>query len=890
MSGSAAWTAVDFVRGVLGEETGHGYALSAGRTWVGVGPRDKPPAEHGWKLHVSSRAADLPALAELVVPVLLRERCHFKLAASQHRLARINEGWESPAAVGKAVTVYPDGHRVRALGLHLADLLRGRPGPRILSDRRVAPDAPVYYRYGPFTARWIPDRRGVLSVGIPGPDGTVFKGAATLEYRSPGWASDPFAPDGGSDGHPSGEAAKMVGDRYRPVAGIYRSAKGNVFRAVDLGTGRTVVIKQARALVAEDADGFDTRTRLRNERRVLEHCRGIPGVPVCLDHFAHGEDEFLVTSEVGEHNLLFWVIQSGGRLPRLRRIVAELAATVRALHDAGVVMRDISARNVVLGADRAHLVDFGISALDGLHLPGATRGYAPLRQLAGEPPRREDDCYALGMVVVHAATGMTPLTAVRNSDLARHRALQALAGADPDEAPPARLIMDLLSEDPVRTRHALDELASPTATSAGAHRAPAPHPTTPRDRADSANASAPCALPPLPEVNGETVRALRERTLDQLLNRLSEPDEAEEADSFAAVDASVYTGSAGIGLELLHHGERPGAGAALDRLVALTRAALTRVTPIPGLYSGVTGVAVFFAAAERAGITVPHLEAAPDPDEPDGDDVMVGWAGVGLANLTLARTAPPGSARRARHLRAVLRCAGALYGRTGVEGSAAKFPGPVAPPGGRAAASSDPSFGYAHGQAGVVGFLVEAADATGDPWVRRDAERRAADLAARTTRLTAAVLDGPAMPLTASWCQGLAGAAAPLIRAGQVLDDPELSAAGTAAGEAMTGLLPRMDNLGQCCGVSGVGTALIDMAVATGQKRYLKMARTAARQLLARSHGPDGNPSFIDPTQHEAPLSWAMGLAGILTFLRRLADPDSPALLGWPLGAAEQAR
>ena len=49
------------------------------------------------------------------------------------------------------MTVYPRAEQVRELGLELARVLAGHLGPRVLSDRRVREDAPVYYRYGPFS-------------------------------------------------------------------------------------------------------------------------------------------------------------------------------------------------------------------------------------------------------------------------------------------------------------------------------------------------------------------------------------------------------------------------------------------------------------------------------------------------------------------------------------------------------------------------------------------------------------------------------------------------------------------------------------------------------------------------------------------------------------------
>ncbi|WP_059005949.1 class III lanthionine synthetase LanKC N-terminal domain-containing protein [Streptomyces specialis] len=432
------WDAGELLRRAAASVPAAARAVSAhtGPTWVTVVPDGVPLAGHGWKLHVSSRAGTFPALAALLLPRLLRERCHFKLARSEAALARVNSGQESPAAVGKAVTVYPEAARVRDLGLALAALARGHEGPRVLSDRRIAADAPVYYRYGPFVAHWVPGERGGLGIRIPGPGGEWFDAVATLEYRRPSWAADPFSAGAGAGAGPDGPdesvgggGPPLPGGRDRPTRGIHQAAQGNVYRAEDTATGRPVVVKQARAHVGEGRRG-DARTRLRNERRVLAACRDVAGVPAFVDHFAHGPDEFLVTSDVGALNLLHRV-RTGGALPPgdLRRLARRVAGTVAALHERGVVMRDVTPRNVVLGPDRAFLVDFGLSALDGFHLPGGTPGFAPPGQFRDEPPDPADDCFALGMTLGYAATGMLPLSGVADRALARRRMLQGLDAA-----------------------------------------------------------------------------------------------------------------------------------------------------------------------------------------------------------------------------------------------------------------------------------------------------------------------------------------------------------------------------------------------------------------------------------------------------------------------------
>ncbi|MEU5834850.1 lanthionine synthetase LanC family protein [Streptomyces diacarni] len=906
------WNALESLRALVGEAAPPGHpavtgthVVTPGPHWVHVRPHEAEPLPgEGWKLHISSRAATLPAFADALLPRLVRERCRFKVVRSARALALMNDGQRSPASVGKAVTVYPSAGRVRELGWELAALLRGHEGPRVLSDRRVAPDAPVYYRYGPFRAQWHAGDKGTLVVRLHGEDGEVFDAAATLGYRQPSWARDPFgseaagevpAPDDpGDPDHGAGAAeAPLLGGRYRVLEGLQESARGNVYRAEDTrapepahGAARpTLVVKQARAFVAENADGADVRARLRNERRVLEACAGVPGLPAFVDHFAHEADEYLVTTDAGDTNLLRHVRRNGALLPpgpgpgsggegrgereererreeRFARLCCDLATTLRALHDRGVVMRDISPRNVVLGPRRAHLIDFGISALDGFHLPGGTPGFAPREQLdKTAPPRPEDDHFALGMVLAYAATGLLPVVGAATTRLARERQLACLAAVyGTNRAALRTTLAQLLSGDADAGRGALLALATrPPAPKPAPAPAPVPMPAPASAPAPDPR---PAGLPSHPAgaaVGAHLAQAVREA----LLSGVADYQFGGEYTDFPAVDASLYTGSAGVGLELLHHREEPGVAKVLDQLAAHAHHGLCRVALPPGLFSGRTGTELFLARARAAGMAVPTgpLPGGTDWSAPEPEtDVISGRAGVGLAALAL------GDLDAAREQATRL----------------AALPPRTEPPHEDDASGSDPGFGYAHGFVGTTDLLLLVAARTADDSaLLRAAHTHARELARRTVRLAAASYGPGALPMVASWCRGLAGAARTLQHARELFDDEADFAAGAEqAALAAAVWVPRMETLGQCCGAGGVGTMLVELARATGDDRWLEAAHEVARHLLRRSLGPDEAPVMLNTEHQETPYSWAQGYAGLLTFLRRLERPESPDVLG----------
>ncbi|MEV7602151.1 class IV lanthionine synthetase LanL [Kitasatospora sp. NPDC089797] len=824
-------------------------------TWSYLTDPRMPAVEHGWKLHLSARPGGLAELTALLLPVLARYVCHAKWAAGPEVLRELNSGVRGAGSVGKAATVYPAPGTVAALAEELVAVLRGREGPQVVSDRRVDPEAPVYYRYGPFTGDYRTGRGGRLESVMTGPDGRLFDGLATGSYRCPPWAEDPFPRR--AAGAPTSPG--LGGGRYRVTAGIARKPQGNVYRAVDLTDGRPVVVKQARAFVAEDGSGADARTRLHHERAVLAALDGLPGVPRALDCFRHREDEYLVMTSCGDRDLRREVQQHGPYGPeRLAALAERLLGLLDGIHRRGVVVRDLKPDNVALDVEgRCHLVDFGISALNGTDPDGATPGYsAPVRRPAGVPAEPADDHHALGATLAFAATGLDPVVVDPDPAVNRDRTLAGLGWAlpGPEHHRFRALITELTSPDPaVRTAGADRLRAGP---SAGPSTGPSAGPT----------AVARPHHPAPPRVDADLLAEILAHTSAYCVaeaHRIADP--ALAARSAVPTPIDVYGGSAGLGLELLHHLHRPGVPEAVDALARWT-AGRSHSLP-PGFYSGRTGVELFLAGAGIPA-TDPGGPPARGPDGgPPEADLIEGVAGIGIGRLLLARL--PG-ADRDRHLAVAADCARLLAsGRARLSDAGADTHG-----------SAALREGLAHGTAGVAYFLLEYGSSSGDPTARRRAEQACARLAAVTPGLLARAAAPGATRRYGSWCRGLAGVGAVLVRAADRLGEPRYLELARQCARGCAALAPRMPLVTQCCGLAGVGDLLVDVAVASGDpaEEFWDAARTVAAVILSRSGGTPARPVFPDPGLTRASATWAGGSAGVLGFLRRLHGRGGPRL------------
>jgi serine/threonine-protein kinase len=134
-----------------------------------------------------------------------------------------------------------------------------------------------------------------------------------------------------------------------------------------------------------------------------------------------------------EHGTLYWT--------EAVKIGAQVASALAAVHERGLVHRDVKPANVMLTPGGAKLVDFGISAVAGDHAdaePGnellGTPAYLAPERLDGAPTTPASDVYALGLLLYRMLAGGLPWEVQSTTEmLAAHyylppRPLPRLAG------------------------------------------------------------------------------------------------------------------------------------------------------------------------------------------------------------------------------------------------------------------------------------------------------------------------------------------------------------------------------------------------------------------------------------------------------------------------------
>jgi len=192
-------------------------------------------------------------------------------------------------------------------------------------------------------------------------------------------------PSGGTGA--SNVVGHLLGGRYEIRGVLGRGGMGEVWLARDLKLQVEVALK---AVAPEKLGDEETLSRLRAEVR---SARAVASPQVCRVYdLIEAEGLECVSMEYVDGTTLRQVleIRSPLELGEAREIALQLLAGLGAIHEAGLVHRDVKPENIMLTrAGRVVLMDFGIAkALASGGTVSGTPAYWPPEQAAGAPARK----------------------------------------------------------------------------------------------------------------------------------------------------------------------------------------------------------------------------------------------------------------------------------------------------------------------------------------------------------------------------------------------------------------------------------------------------------------------------------------------------------------------
>lgn len=870
------------VRTAVSAASTGGWTITDGAFWCHAEPAGHIGRLQGWKLHLSATPASALEMTRRASGVLIEAGCAFKVALGIAQVEQLVSNGSERGSLGKVLTAYPaDDEEFLRLAEKLHEATRGLPGPAILSDRAYRPESLVHYRFGAFHGRIVLSNDGMFESMLIAPDGSLVKDERLGWFSPPSWAACPL---GEVQKVTTNEGGVLLAGRFEIHRAIRHGSKGGVFLGTDRRTGHEVVVKQARPHVLGLAGGSAARELLENEEQMLRRLAPHGLTPLPIDLFEQQGHLFLAQERVAGETLADYVqrrfalddsVLPPGQVEvmSLARRILELVAVI---HEAGVLVRDLSPNNLMVAANGSvRLVDleYAIDAGALLRYAVGTPGFAAPEDWSRDDSRPDPessaagfaaDRYSLGAVLFYVASGVGPNLAPdsRGGDsYARRLSLMVrqIAWSDPQTRRIAAVVLGLIEPDPAH-RWPLDRVRRELAAECRPVQGVA---TVDRVRA-----------PELDRLIGDGFA--------HLLNTMT-PDGPQlwplDPLNSEADPRSVQHGAAGV-VEVLSRAAARSEDPALRRAVRVAASWLADRLEngsrlLPGLHFGASGaVWALHDAARRIGD--PELAAralalaAEVPVEWPNPDICHGTAGAGLAQLRLwEATGSPTIEARVRRS-ADLLVASVVHVRSEV-----CWPIPVDFD---SALAGLTHHGFAHGTAGIGAFLLAAGCALGEPRYLEMAHAAGESLAGLVcwdgdrAWWPIGEEDDPGSPTRMPhWCSGSSGIGTFLLRLWRANGDDQYRGLAEGAACAVRADRWRMGT-SYCHGLAGDGHYLLDLAHLLDDPRYRLWAAELGACMAARAAVCEGRLLIPDDSGNGFSASFGTGSAGPLSFLMRLRD------------------
>lgn len=273
-------------------------------------------------------------------------------------------------------------------------------------------------------------------------------------------ARDPLAP------------GAVLDSRYRIDELVGQGGMASVYRATDLTLRRAVAVKVADA----SATGASTLTLFLNEAQALARVEH-PGLVPVYAVGRSGELYYLAMKFI-EGRTLSQVLKGVERIAAedVVGMVSEVCDALQALHDAGLVHRDVKPGNLMIGEDgKVTVMDLGIVQSSESSEVASTLGtprYMAPEMLSNSEIDGRADVYSLGVIAYQALCGTVPFdgpTPMAVLYMHAHETVEPLRERAPDVPKPvAAAVMRALAKDPA------DRFPSASAFAAAMRRAMQP--------------------------------------------------------------------------------------------------------------------------------------------------------------------------------------------------------------------------------------------------------------------------------------------------------------------------------------------------------------------------------------------------------------------------------
>ena len=597
------------------------WTLKPAGIWVHASPSNVKPRRQGWKIHISALPKNALKILERSIQVCIDYKVPFKFLSDSFIFHTSFSKGSSRVSSGKFITIYPsDDSHFKLIADALHEKLSEFKGPYILSDKPYKGSQVVFYRYGAFSGYPRLSVFGELEILLRSPNGEFVPDGRSPFFDHPLWVSDPFNSDEAneSDDASPDMTIYLKEGRYRIEEAIQFSVTGGVYKAIDMDSGKTVIIKESRPHTSVEPNGRDSIARLQKEHRLLTKLSGTGITPEPIDIFFDWEHLFLVEEYIPGDN--FYSTISEFHFSQDTEFFREIfhtrslgmAHAMKVAHDYNIIINDFSPDNVIISNDNMtfHLIDLESAWEEGVDAPAPTFGTFGYRVSSGVKEKL-DDIYGFGAIVLSTLYSIANL--IQLEPKAKHVFLDFAEREKRISKEMKTLLLECLNSDK-KTRPKASEVLNRLK-----------------------NISVDPTLP-LPNGNVELNDALLLKTLDGTLNYIKSSIAFHRKDRLFPADPSVFItnplsvahGASGMAYALSYiEGKVP------DKVISwMLMHEVSKDRYPPGLYLGLSGIAWVFWKLGLKELALKLMKIASDhPLLWDLSDVYYGATGFGLACL-----------------------------------------------------------------------------------------------------------------------------------------------------------------------------------------------------------------------------------------------------------------
>jgi len=272
-------------------------------------------------------------------------------------------------------------------------------------------------------------------------------------------------------GRPLGPQDPAVVGRYRIHALLGIGGMGRVYlgwaQNPGFGASRAGAWVAVKVIRPDLADNPEFRRRFARELETVGRVR-TPYAAALVQGEVEAEQPWMVTEFVPGISLAD-AVQGGRALPATSvwRLAHDLGNALVAVHQAGIVHRDVKPSNVILGTGGAKIIDFGVAhASDLSQLTATGMNIGTPSYMAPEQAKTGDvspasDMFSLGVLLYFAATGKLPFGEGGTAEVLFRVVYEEpdLSGLNDVEPQLRDLILRCMAKDPLQRPNAAGAVA-----------------------------------------------------------------------------------------------------------------------------------------------------------------------------------------------------------------------------------------------------------------------------------------------------------------------------------------------------------------------------------------------------------------------------------------------